>query len=248
MKQLYLIFCVFVLQPLCAQYVGVGTSNPQQTLHIASPTGTIRVESLSAAHNIYNGGDTDGDGDLYDEKFPLYVDGNGDLTLVLQPLFNSGTLDAFENGVSGSSVTLLSTNPNGYATTVIDTYDVTVERKSVLELKYNISFEVYADPSGTIITDGLARRITNYVTVTGQTRKYGPTSKCYSSTTPYSVAGTYYNSCTTYITFPSAGTYTVSIIGEVSSDTTGQSGNVPPSRNTHIEFATGQDFIFARIF
>jgi hypothetical protein len=239
---------VFGFQHANAQYVGVGTSTPAQTLHLASPTGTLRVESLSHQYNVYNGGDTDNDNDLTDEKFPLYVDENGEFSLEFKPFFNSGKVDAFDGALPQSSVTLLASNANGFANTVVNTYQVTVTRESVLELKYNISYEIYADSNGNKITDGLARRVTNYVTVTGQTRKYGATSKCYSSTSIYSVVGTYFNSSTTYITLPVAGTYDINIIGEVGSDITGQSGNAPPSKDTHVKFATGQDFIFARLF
>lgn len=61
---------------LHAQVAGVGidTSNPQQKLHIASPTGTIRVDGLNSPNNPYNGGGVD-------KTYPLYVDYNGDMTL-----------------------------------------------------------------------------------------------------------------------------------------------------------------------
>lgn len=218
--------------------VGIGTTDPQQKLHIASSTGTLRVESLNTTNNSYNGGGT--------ETYPLYVDKNGDFILLFKPLINSEDIDAFNDAIlPNSSVTLLSTDIDGIESTVIDTYTITVNRPSVLELKYNISYDVYLNASKTIITDGLARRIETYITVTGQTRKYGPTSKCYTSFSVNSVAGTFYNSCTTYITLPAAGTYDIKFNGAVSSDINAGLGNI--SESTYVEFATGQDFIFARL-
>ena len=79
--------------------IGIGTTSPQQKLHIASPTGSLRVESLNEANNIYNGGDVDGDGDLTNNTFPLYVDDKGDFTLELVPLYNSEDSDALDNTV-----------------------------------------------------------------------------------------------------------------------------------------------------
>lgn len=218
--------------------VGIGTTDPQQKLHIASSTGTLRVESLNTTNNSYNGGGT--------ETYPLYVDKNGDFILLFKPLINSEDIDAFNDAIlPNSSVILLSTDIDGIESTVIDTYTITVNRPSVLELKYNISYDVYLNAFKTKITDGLARRIETYITVTGQTRKYGPTSKCYTSSSVNSVAGTFYNSCTTYITLPAAGTYDIKFNGAVSSDINAGFGNI--SESTYVEFATGQDFVFARL-
>ena len=57
-------------------------------------------------------------------------------------------------------------------------------------------------------------------------------------------SGKYYNSSTTYITLP-AGTSYINIHGAVASNMNAGNGDV--SKNTHIEFATGNDFIFARL-
>lgn len=63
-----LLFC----NSLLAQ-VGIGTDNPQQELHIAGPTSTIRIESLNTINEpILNDGT---------KLAPVYVNANGDLTL-----------------------------------------------------------------------------------------------------------------------------------------------------------------------
>ena len=140
--------------------VGVGTSTPQEALHIASPTGTMRIESLNETNSEYNGGDVDGDGDLTDDTFPLYVDENGDFTLELVPLYNSEDSDPLDHtGLPNSSVSLLATDADGVVNTEITSYTITVNRQAILEVKYNISFEVYENALENVITDNLARKV-----------------------------------------------------------------------------------------
>ena len=227
--------------------VGVGTSTPQEALHIASPTGTMRIESLNETNSEYNGGDVDGDGDLTDDTFPLYVDENGDFTLELVPLYNSEDSDPLDHtGLPNSSVSLLATDADGVVNTEITSYTITVNRQAILEVKYNISFEVYENALENVITDNLARKVTTYFQVTGFTRRWGPTSKCYSSGTSTSVTSTMYNACTAYIDLPAAGTYTISFYGEVDSGTKGGGGGTT-SKNTFVKFATGNDTVLMRL-
>jgi len=231
--------------------VGVGTTNPQQKLHIASPTGSLRVESLNETNNVFNGGDVDGDLDLTNNTFPLYVDDKGDFTLELVPLYNSEDSDALDNTVlPGSSVSLLTTDTDGKAETQITSYTIAINRPTILEVKYNLSFDVYEDSAKTIITERVARRVSTYFKISGLTRRYGPASKCYYSGSVNSVPGSMFNASTCYIILPAAGSYTVSFFGEVSSNTKGSGG--PPTglanvQSTYVEFATGNDSIFFRL-
>ena len=232
--------------------VGIGTTNPKQKLHIASSTGTLRVESLSSDYNSYNGGGT--------KNYPLYVDENGDFTLFFKPLINNEDLDAFNDlTLPNSTVTLSVDDIDGINSTVIATRDITVFRPSILELKYNISYDVYLNSSGEAITDGMARRIETYITVVGLIdpdpdisdgiRKYGPASKVYTSSSENSVTGTFYNSCTTYISLLAGlypATFTIEFNGAVSSDVKAGFGG-DPSRSTYVEFVVGNDFLFAKL-
>lgn len=68
---LYLVFASF---PTFAQ-VGIGTTTPLKDLHIAGPVTTIRIESLNSINSpTYNLGGT--------TLSPVFVDSNGDLTIV----------------------------------------------------------------------------------------------------------------------------------------------------------------------
>ncbi|NNM09349.1 MAG: hypothetical protein HKO61_09250 [Flavobacteriaceae bacterium] len=227
--------------------VGINTTNPQQALHISGSSETVRIESLNSTNNSYNGGDVNGDLDLTNDTFPLYVDENGNFTLELKTYVSSEDLDAFDDtALPTSAVELLSTNGAGEISTTIKTYSITVTRASILEVKYSLSFDVYLNSSKTVITDNLARLIETHIEVTGQTRHYGPSNKCYTSGTLNSVTGTMFNSNTAYITLPSAGSYDISFIGRVLSDVKG-GGPGDPAQQTYVEFATGNDFVFMRL-
>lgn len=227
--------------------VGINTSSPQQALHIAGSTEMLRVESLNAVNNVYNGGDVNGDTDPTNDTFPLYVDQMGNFTLELQTLEGSGDLDAFDDSVlPGSAVELLASSGTGEISTTIKTYTITVTRASILEVKYSLSFDVYLNSLKTVISDNLARLIETHIEVTGQTRHYGPSNKCYTSGSINSVSETMYNSNTAYITLPSAGSYDISFIGRVLSDVKGGGGG-STSQQTYVEFATDNDFVFMRL-
>ncbi len=249
MKPIYfLLFFHSIVLGVHAQNVGINTSNPQQTLHVAGATASIRVDGLNATNNTYNGGDLEPDGDLTNNTFPLYIDDNGNFTLELKTIYGSEEVDAFDDtSLPTSTATLLATSATGQITTDVFTYTITVPRASILEVKYGMSYDIYLDNSFTIITDNLARRVQTHVVVTGDTREYGSVAKSYSSGTSNSVAGPYYNSGTTYISLPAAGTYDVTIQGRVSSNTKASGGGTT-SKATYVEFATANDFLFMRLY
>lgn len=245
---------MFLSAPFIYGQVGINTDNPQQTLHLAGSTGTLRVESLNHTNNIYNGGDIDNDGNLSNNTFPLYVDENGDFTLELKTLINSEDLDAFDDtSLPTSNIYLSPNNISGKDSTVIKTYTIKVSRPSIIEVKYNISFDIYRNDLLVTLDDQFARRVTNYITLTPEgvlasnsTRHFGAASKAYSSGSLESVTGTFYNGATTYITIPSSGYWDISFWGLVSSNTRGSNSSPTIALETYVEFATGNDFLFFR--
>lgn len=242
---------IFLILLLCfiSTYgqVGINTSNPQQTLHIAGTTGTLRVESLNSTNNFFNGGDANGDTDPTNDTYPLYVDENGDFTLELSVFQNLGDIDAFdETSMPTSTIYLDPDDGDGIVTTTLKTYTINVTRPAILEVKYSLSFDIYLDNTYADITDNLARRIQTYINVTGQSRKYASVSKVYASGTNLSVNGNFYNSSSSYITLPASGSYDITFMGLVDSGTK-SSGFGTNSKETYVEFATGNDHIFMRL-
>lgn len=216
--------------------VGVGTTNPQQKLHIASPTGTIRVDGLNSPNNLANGGGVN-------NTYPLLVDSNGDFTLETKFLQNSGGSAAWTPAsLSVSSITVPGNlAAPGTITAQLYSQSITVTKPSIIEVKYALSFDVkrsaILDLSST-----RARRITNFFTVDAGTRKYGQSSKCFFSNDAATInaAGTMYNGATTYITLPAAGTYSLKLWGEVNTGTTNEA--------TLVNFATGYSSFYLRLY
>jgi len=241
------ILSLFICFKFSYGQVGINTSSPQQQLHLASITGneTIRIESLNSNNTPYNGGDVNGDLDLTNDTFPLYVDENGEFTLEYRPIYNSDGYDAIDDtSLPANSVTLSANDVDGKADVQITLFTINVNRPSILEVKYNLSFEVYLNSSKTIISDNCARRISTYFVLSDiGTRKYGPVSKCYSSGSTLSVEGTMFNTSSAYIQLPTAGAYHIQFYGEVSSNIKG-AGDGTTSKETYVEFVTGNDSIF----
>lgn len=216
--------------------VGVGTTSPQQKLHIANSVGTLRVEGLDKANSPYNGGLVNASSVTY----PLYVDSNGVLTLKMDPYVNSNGSDAIDNSLfPAANLTLLGTDADGKEETTFYTYNITVTRNVMLEIKYNISFDVYANNTLAIVNDGAARRISTYYTVDAGTRKYGPASKCYFNNAATGVEGTMFNSSTTYISL-AAGAHTINFKAEVST--------AAPAVATYVKLAVDTDAVFMRFY
>lgn len=249
MRNFYLLLTLFVSFLLQAQTgsVGIGTSNPQQKLHLDKSVGTLRIEGLDKNNNPYNGGNLDPAG-----SYPLYVDSNGVLTLNLQPFANSDGGDAIDHtSIPTSSVKLTTGDADGKIEATFFTYTITVPRTSTLEVKYSLSYEVYlTDAPLTMIRDGGARRISTYYTLDAATRKYGQSSKCYMnrninnplpfvSTDRIGATGQLYNSSTTYIQL-TPGTHTLRFKAEVSSNL--------PSQATFVRLAVDTDSVFMRLY
>jgi len=246
-------FIIFLKSYNLYAQVGINTTDPQQAMHIAhsddwAPLGRMRVESLNSVNNSFNGGDQNGDGNDANDYYPLYVDENGDFTLEFTPTLNSGEFDALDDtALPTSTVYLPSTDINANESTDIVTYSITVPRASILEVRYAVSCDVYLNQSYDRITDGRARRIVTYFTVTGTTRGYAPVATCYSSGSNNSVSGSLYLSGSGYITLPSEGTYDITLVGVISSNKKANSASGDPAEETYVEFATAKDFVFMRL-
>lgn len=227
--------------------VGINKNNPQQVLHLGSQTGTVRVDGLNSTNNSYNGGEAD-------KTYPLYVNENGDMTLQTSAYQNSDGDDAYLSTDpinSEVSITLAQAN-DGYEVVEITSYEFTVNRNTVLEIKYSISIEVFRNNLLTIIRDPYARNISNFFTLdtptlTSTTRRYAAHSKCYfnynyefgaATTIPNASTGYIYNSGTTYINL-TPGTHTLRFYGTICSGTN--------NRETFVRFAGGPDAVFLRL-
>lgn len=240
------VFTSFSLAYSQVSGVGINETIPEQALHLGSQTGTIRVDGLNATNNTYNGGEAD-------KTYPLFVDNNGDMTLETSAYNNSDGNDAFLSTDpinSEVSITLAQAN-DGYEAIEITSYNFTIDRNTVLEIKYSLSIEVFQNNLLTTLRDPYARNITNFFTLdtavlTPTTRRYAAHSKCYfnynyelgATSPPNASTGYIYNSGTTYV-YLTPGTHTLRFYGTICSGTS--------NRETFVRFAGGPDAVFLRL-
>ena len=120
--------------------VGIGTTAPQQELHIAGANSTIRIESLDATNEpTYNDGV---------KPAPAYVDGNGDITLT--PTSGSGGeplnflidipnfLPDNPDGLPFDAGTVINNNDTGETTVTAQIgtpISITVPQTAIIEVK-----------------------------------------------------------------------------------------------------------------
>ena len=70
MRKIINILIVSLIATTTFAQVGIGTTNPQEDLHISGTTSSIRIESLNSTNNVFNDGI---------KLAPAYVDGNADI-------------------------------------------------------------------------------------------------------------------------------------------------------------------------
>lgn len=132
---------ILITQSLIGQ-VGINTTNPQQTLHVADATANARLEGLNTANNNDNLGAQsttrvyiDADGDLVlggaAEKVEILVDTENYLADVEDPtsLVNQ-TGNAFGYEIAG--------NPIDFTN-----HQFTLTKNAIVEVNYSVSFSLY---------------------------------------------------------------------------------------------------------
>src|SRR5690606_18706639 len=72
MKNYYSAFLLIFVTAHCFGQVGIGTTSPDATLHIAGDQSTVRIEALNVENNPLNDGD---------KLAPTYIQKNGEITL-----------------------------------------------------------------------------------------------------------------------------------------------------------------------
>lgn len=237
--RILLLLIILPLVTFAQSGVGVDTDKPMQALHIAGASNKLRVDGLSEL-NPFNLGDINGDNNLENDTFPLYVNSEGNFNLEFNTLYISEDEDAI---VTPTRLTLDPiTDSDGNNQIEVYSVSVTTTRPSILEVKYNISFEVNKDDASNEITDYLSRRITNYfqVEIGGTPVTYGIASKNYMNSDTNAAQGTYYNVGRGYIELPVATTYTIRFFGEVSSGENYE--------ETSVVFCSGIDSLLLKLY
>lgn len=252
-KTFTLLFIAFCCTGLGLAQVGIGTLNPQEDLHVAGSTSTIRIEKLNATNSpLYNDGVN---------LAPVYVDGNGDLVLgngtgssgqvplnFLIDVTNFIPDDPY--GVGGSGTVLNNDTSNSSVSGQLTSVAITVPQDAIAEVKYGVSLII----SGTDISTGSLSYITydeaimvetNFVvdidsdglSATELAKVYGRKGQYYETNYGGSIGYPYMNG-QAYLTLP-AGNHTLYFYGIVKDQTTSY---------TSVGFGGATDYLKIRIY
>ena len=253
MKQLLLLITTLLTTFHLWAQVGIGTTNPQEMLHIAGPNSTIRIESLNSINSP-----TENDGT---SLVPLFVDGKGDITFGngygtgVEP-FNflidiPDFIDDNPYGIGNSGI-VVNNNNLGESTVegLITTVLIDVPQDAMVETKYGITMIV----SGNDITTGSVSYPTYDVAITmatyfvvdidsdglsaaEQALKYGHKGQAFETNYGGTIGYPYMNS-QAYFTLP-AGSHTLYFYGVVNDSAT---------TYTSVGFGGDKDYLKIRIY
>ncbi|MBT8262697.1 MAG: hypothetical protein KJO05_07735 [Bacteroidia bacterium] len=185
--------------------VGIGTTNPQEALHIAGNDGSIRIDGLNSSNNTKNMGGTD--------MYNVVVDADGNLALADV----SGELSSEASMVS--PVVIQTAANSGMNSNELYSKTFTLTQRALVVVTYHISMEFENYDGSDKVDDGRAKIAHNYWylgdgTSPDTSKSYGMTSSVYFSSSTDTASGYIYNSRS--VTIPlDAGTYSIHLNGAV---------------------------------
>ncbi|QNJ98270.1 hypothetical protein [Constantimarinum furrinae] len=206
MKNTTTFFALFLLAALSVSaQVGIGTTDPQEILHISGNDSTIRIDGLNSENNNKNMGG--------DSSYNVMVDANGNLKLAEV----SGELSS-ESSVA-TPVIIQTTANSGLNSSEVYKKNFTLTERALVVITYYISVDFKSYDGTTNIADGRAKIAHNYFylgdgTTPDTSKAYGMTSSVYSNSNCDTATGFVYNSRSTTISLE-PGTYSIHLNGAV---------------------------------
>lgn len=255
MKKITFYITVLLFSNAIIGQVGIGTDNPQQELHIAGPTSTIRIESLNTINEpILNDGT---------KLAPVFVTANGDLTLnpsgwttgsgpgTNEPLnFLISIPNFVPNGPYGDGTVVANDNTITNATAQIVSVPFTSPQDALIEVRYamtiDLSDEFLPQPAASTFTDISAKTVRCYYYVdlnndgldaVELSKVYGLHGEAYTSYAQGSVGYAFIHGVG-YGTIP-AGNHALVFFGETHDGT---------NLNTYVGFGGSSDYLKIRLY
>lgn len=246
------LYAMLILPVFVFSQVGIGITTPSEELHIGGSTSTIRIESLNSINNINNDGV---------KLAPVYVDGNGDLTITPpngtggEPLNFLLDIPNFipddPNLLGWGTGTIVNNNALGQISVegAIHTLTFTVPQTAIVEVKYGVTIvitDIDLFLGLSYITDNESRSIETFfcfdinndgLSALEKSKQYGQKSQFYTSGWGGSLGYPYMNSHG-YATLP-PGTHSIHFFGVV---------NDAPLSFTSVGFGGATDYLKMRIY
>ncbi len=123
--------------------IGIRTNAPQQNVHLAGNSGTVRIESLNSGNNAYN---------VPADPVPVYVDNNGDLNLQ-PPLIQTFMPINLVNFLPAT--TMISTDGSGQVMTLLNT-NLNLTQESLVHITYQFSVQVPMERHSPMVHPGFS--------------------------------------------------------------------------------------------
>lgn len=198
------VLLALVTNGLFAQ-VGIGTTSPQEALHIAGDDSSIRIDGLNSTNNNKNFGGSN--------KYNLLVDGNGTLSL--------GNLSGEVSSTSEipTPIVLQTTANSGLKAIQLYKKSFTLNQRAMVVITYYVALDFKSYDGTATLDDGRAKVAHNYFYLGDGSEEdtsvaYGMTSVVYSNVNCDTATGFIYNSRSMTIALE-PGTYSVHLYGAV---------------------------------
>ncbi len=208
---LFLLFPVFTFGQ-----VGIHTSNPQSTLHVAGGSSNVKIEGLNAENNPNNLG--------VESTTRVYVDNFGDLVLGDRNDNIRFIMDSEDYIPNNREQKVVQTGTGDNFTYLVPSDytfpSFTLTDDAIIEINYSLSWRIERNSTQKISDNGSRTVKTtvfiyNHATSSYLPTTYGLTAQFYSNgSTTKGAARFFYSTGSDYVSLP-AGTYTVHFAGLV---------------------------------
>ena len=261
MKKHYLLTTALLFSLCTYSQVGIGTTNPQEDLHITGSNSTIRIESLNSVNNPQNDGgnnskvfvDTNGNFTLIPPNFTAGGSGNSNLPLnflIDVPNFIPDNVDGLPAPYNNLGRIINSTLAQETVDGFIYSVTFTVPQNCTVEVKHGVTIVLSGSnmltPSLAYINDSKTRIVQTFfcfdinndgLSPAEKALQYGHKGQFYCSVAGGSLGYPYMNS-QGYATLP-AGTHSIHFFGIVSD---------PPNTFTSVGFGGATDYLKMRVY
>ncbi len=208
---IFIVFTMLFVTMTSYGQVGIGTTNPQQELHVAGSSSTIRIDGLNSTNNPVNTGV---------RNQAVYVNANGDLILPATPA-GAELLFSFNDFITTGQHVQTGTGGEGNSIQVYQTAPFILTQDALIMVTYSVSLTFNNRIGSGTVTDGKPKVAHNFFyvgdgTTPNFTTTYGYSGQTYSNNASFGFTptGFAYNQSTEFI-FLTAGTHSLHFYGYV---------------------------------